>query len=457
MSRPKQASHKLRVLVIDDEPAVRFGIRDFLETHDFEVEEAADRRTAQQAFSKERPDAVILDYLLPDGDTLDLMAKLKGMDANVPILILTAHGSIDLAVRAIKEGANQFLTKPMDLPALLVLVQREIDNSRTVRKGRANQRQEERSSAIFDPFVGTSGAIKALEEQVRRVLAFDTSVLIHGETGTGKGVLARWLHAHGPRADEPFVDVNCALLSKDLLESELFGHERGAFTGATQTKLGLLEIGDRGTVFLDEIGDMDMNIQPKLLTVIEEKRFRRLGEVRNRRVDVRLIAASNRDLRNLIQEKKFRNDLYFRINTITLMLPTLRERPEDVVPLARHIMQTLAVEFGRTVLLAPEAEGSLQRYSWPGNVRELRNVLERAMLLTSSAMIGSQDLRFEAGAAGPDAASISGLTLGELERQHIERVLAQEGGHVERAAAKLGIPRSSLYDKVKRLGLRAKP
>ena len=451
----KQAGGKLAILVIDDEPAVRFGIRDFLESHDFEVEEAHDRASAQHAFARRRPDAVILDYLLTDGDSLNLLTKFKDTDANVPVLILTAHGSIDLAVRAIKEGADQFLTKPMDLPALLLLLQREIDNGRTVRKGRANERKEERHGLI-NPFVGTSDLIKQLEEQTRKILAFDTAVLIHGETGTGKGVLARWLHAHSPRANEAFVDLNCALLSKDLLESELFGHERGAFTGATQTKLGLLEIGDRGTVFLDEIGDMDMNIQPKLLTVIEEKRFRRLGEVRNRRVDVRVIAATNRDLRSLIQEKKFRNDLYFRINTITLMLPTLRERPEDVVPLARHILQTLSFELGRTAVLSPPAEACLQQYNWPGNVRELRNVLERALLLSSAHVLRPEDLHFEPSAVGlaPPSQTDSDLTLDELERRHIERVIAQEGGHIERAAARLGIPRSSLYDKVKRFGWR---
>jgi DNA-binding NtrC family response regulator len=455
-SKRKQAGGKLAVLVIDDEPAVRFGIRDFLESHDFEVEEAWDRASAQQAFANRRPDAVVLDYLLTDGDTLSLLAKFKETDVNVPVLILTAHGSIDLAVRAIKEGADQFLTKPMDLPALLLLLQREIDNGRTVRKGRANQRKEERNGLI-NPFVGTSGLIKQLEEQTRKILAFDASVLIGGETGTGKGVLARWLHAHSPRAHEPFVDVNCALLSKELLESELFGHERGAFTGATQTKLGLLEIGDRGTVFLDEIGDMDMNIQPKLLTVIEEKRFRRLGEVRNRRVDVRIIAATNRDLRTLIQEKKFRSDLYFRINTITLMLPTLRERPEDIIPLARHILQTLSLELGRSAVLAPDAEACLQDYSWPGNLRELRNVLERALLLSSSNLLRPQDLHFEPGASPvPQSETNPDLTLDELERQHIERVIAQEGGHIERAAGRLGIPRSSLYDKVKRFRLRSK-
>lgn len=442
-----------KILVIDDESSVRFGIRDFLETHGFEVQEAAERRVAQEMFVNNRPDAVILDYLLGDGDTLDLMARLKKLDAGVPVLILTAHGSIDLAVRAMKLGADQFLTKPMDLQALLLLLRREINTYRGRRKSEACQRREQRNGVI-NPFVGGSRIIKQLEEQAHQIRGYDASMLLYGETGTGKGVMARWLHANSPRAEESFVDLNCALLSRELMESELFGHERGSFTGATQTKLGLLEIGDRGTVFLDEIGDMDIHIQPKLLTVLDEKRFRRLGEVKKRRVDIRLIAATNQNLQELMVNKKFRNDLYFRINTLTLTMPALRDRKEDIIPLAREILQTLAVDLGRNPVLSHDAEGALLRYDWPGNIRELRNVLERAVLLNRAEVLLPSDLRFEAAVAGyPLESSASALTLADLERRHIEQVLASETGHVERAAAKLGIPRSSLYDKLKRYSM----
>ena len=443
---------KLGILVVEDDPAVRFGVRDFLESKGFEVLEAADRVRAEEVYREAQPDAVILDFLLPDGETLDLMARLKALNSGVPILILTAHGSIDLAVRAIKEGADHFLTKPVDLSSLLVLLHREIDASRSRRKGLARERREARSEDI-DPFMGSCPASRELEEQAGRILNSDSLVLIQGETGTGKGVLARWLHAHGPRAGEPFVDVNCAGLSRELLESELFGHEKGSFTGAQSAKPGLLEIGDKGTVFLDEIGDMDLQIQPKLLTVLEDKRFRRLGDVRDRKVDIRLIAATNQDLAQLVREKKFRSDLYFRINAITLTVPPLRRRKEAIVPLARSILQSLAKDVGRSqVKLSPEAESALLSYVWPGNIRELRNVLERAVLLSSNDTLLPKDLRFE-GNSPESAAEIKDLTLSEVERLHIERVLAEEGGHVERAALRLGLARSSLYYKIKRFGL----
>ncbi len=444
-------SHKLKILLIDDEPAVRSGIRDFLASHGCEVEEADNRRAGHEAFRSRRPDAVVLDYLLPDGDTLELLSRFKETDANVPMLILTAQSSIELAVRAVRQGADQFLTKPVDLSALLLLLRREVDNYRSRRKNRAQQQMEERCTSRLDPFVGNSDVIRRLEEQVRGIQASDSSVLLVGETGTGKGVLAKWLHAHGPRASEPFVDMSCAGFTRELLESELFGHERGAFTGATQARPGLLETGDRGTIFLDEIADMDLQLQPKLLTVIQEKRFRRLGEVRDRRVDIRLIAATHQDLGELVREKKFRGDLYSRINTTSLTVPPLRERKEDIALLANRILQTFPREIGRNaVTLTPEAESALLRYHWPGNIRELRNVLERAVLLCSHTALQPEDLRFEAWTLTDVAAGNPNLTLAELERRHIELMLAQEGGHVERAAGKLGIPRSSLYDKLKR-------
>jgi DNA-binding NtrC family response regulator len=442
-----------RILLIDDEPVVRFGLRDFLESHGFEVGEAGDCRTAEEIFRTHRPDAVVLDYLLPDGDALQLLSNLKAADAAVPILILTAHGSIDLAVRAVKEGAEQFLTKPVDLPSLLILLRREIENRRSRQNRLATRRKAECSDCI-DPFVGHSDSIRRLEEQANKVVGSESTVLIQGETGSGKGVLARWLHHHGGRTDEPFVDLNCAGLSRELLESELFGYEKGAFTGATIAKPGLLEIGDRGTVFLDEVGDLDIRIQPKLLTVLDEGRFRRLGDVRDRRVDIRLIAATNHELSELVGEKKFRRDLYFRICTIPLRVPPLRERREDIPLLARLILDNVARDMGRAgVTLSDQAESALVDYAWPGNVRELRNVLERAALLSSRAVLLPLDLRFESTQCKIGGEHDANLTLSELERQHIERVLAEEDGHVDRAAARLGLARSSLYHKIKRYNL----
>jgi DNA-binding NtrC family response regulator len=301
-----------------------------------------------------------------------------------------------------------------------------------------------------DPFLGISTRIRQLADEVRRIVSSDSPVLILGETGTGKGVLARWLHDHGPRAEEVFMDLNCAGLVREFLESELFGHEKGAFTGAVSSKAGLLEVAHRGTVFLDEIGDMDLQVQPKLLKVLEDKRFRRLGEVRDRWVDIRLIAATHQDLANLVQERRFRDDLYFRVNTISLVVPPLRERKEDIPIISRSLLSKLSADLGRgEVALAPDAEKALQAHPWPGNIRELRNILERALLISDRPTLTEGDFRFVPSAAIPNGSASSHVTLRELERQHIERVLQGEHGRVEIAAMKLGIPRSTLYQKIR--------
>ncbi len=440
-----------RILVIDDEPAVRFGLRNFLEAHDYEVHEAETCRQALDVFLTVRPDAAVIDYKLADGDALFLIPRLREIDPNVPLIVLTAHASIDLAVQAIKEGAEQFLTKPIELPVLQVILRRQLDASRAHRTHLAGSAQAGR--AVVDPFLGTSPAIRDLAEQARKVLAADSPILIQGETGTGKGVLAVWLHRHGSRSKEAFVDLNCAGLSREFLESELFGHEKGAFTGAVVRKQGLLEIAHGGTVFLDEIGDVDPQVQPKLLKVIEEKHFRMLGGVRERYVDIRLIAATHADLGALSRAGKFRSDLYFRVSAIPLVVPPLRERDSDVVILAKVLLGRIATDLGR---VAPEfsadAETALLGYHWPGNVRELRNILERAVLLGDGEPIGGDDLRFDAVQAA-QSGDDSMLTLRELEHRHIARVLGDTHGKVAAAAKRLGIPRSTLYQKLKDYGL----
>ncbi|MFN2447145.1 MAG: sigma-54-dependent transcriptional regulator, partial [Vicinamibacterales bacterium] len=305
-----------RVLLVEDEASVRFGIREFLETHDIEVDEAENCQAARERFLRMRPDAAVLDYALPDGTALDLLVPLREIDATVPLVVLTAHGSIDLAVRAVKSGAEQFLTKPVELPALLIILRRLIDQARLKRQQQAGQALEQRAPP--EPFLGSSAVIRTLEAHARKVATADSPLLLLGETGTGKGVLASWLHRHSGRAGEPFVELNCASLSQEFVETELFGHEKGAFTGAGAAKPGLLEVAHRGTAFLDEIGDLHADVQPRLLKVLEGQRFRRLGAVTDRHVDVRLIAATHRDLGALVREARFRADLYFRINTIPL-------------------------------------------------------------------------------------------------------------------------------------------
>jgi len=443
-----------KILIVDDEPGIRFGVRDFLESEGLEVDEAESVASAERAVRDGHPDAVILDHMLPDGTALDLLPRLRELEPTLPVVVLTGHASIDLAVRAVKEGADHFLAKPVELPALLVLVQRLIESQRERRRLIAGRTRQARESV--EPFVGTSAAIRELADQARRVAASSSPILIQGETGSGKGVLARWLHRNGQRADEPFVDMNCAGLSREFLETELFGHEKGAYTGAISSKPGLLEVAHRGVVFLDEIGDLDPQVQPKVLKVLEEKRFRRLGEVRDRQVDVQLIAATHQDLAMLASDRKFRSDLYYRISTLPLRVPALRERKEDIPVLAHRLLEAVASDLGRRGLrLSPPAEEKLVRHSWPGNVRELRNVLERALLLSGRDVLEASDLRLEEpGAERAEAAAPgSTLTLEELERRHITHVLESLGGRVAEASQQLGIPRSTLYQKIKKYGL----
>lgn len=439
---------KHKILIVDDEADLRFTLGGFFRSKGYEVLEAGTAKAAVETFHASRPDVAILDYALPDENALALLPRLREIDPTTPIVLLTAHGSIDLAVQAIKEGADHFLTKPVELPSLLVLVRRLLESHRD----RRNRLATAGRRRPVDPFLGASRAIDELRQQARRVLSSDSPVLINGETGAGKGVLARWLHDNGARADEPFVDLNCGGLEREFFETEIFGHERGAFTGAVSSKVGMLEVAHRGTVFLDEIGDVDLQVQPKLLKVVEERRFRRLGDVRDRYVDIRLVAATHRDLGQLVKENRFRSDLFFRISTIPLSVPALRERREDIPVLARFLLDELEGEMGgRRLEVTPEAERALVAYSWPGNIRELRNVLERAVLLGDGEALTPRDLRFDTLGGGEREGGPR--TLEENERIFIERVLAEEGGRVEAAAQRLGIVRSALYKKIKKHGI----
>jgi len=442
--------HKL--LIVDDESGVRFGIRKFLDKHGWDVSEADTCGKAEEVFLSSSFDAIVVDYMLPDGKGLDLMLRLKATDPDVPFIMLTGHGTIDLAVQAMKVGAEHFLTKPVKLQTLLVLLERVRQNQRDRRKQMATGSRQSRTAV--DPFLGTSTAMATMAEQAAKVVTTERPILIHGETGTGKSLLAKWLHKNGPRADEAFVDLNCAGLSKEFLETEIFGHEKGAFTGAVTAKRGLLEIVHRGTLFLDEIGDMDLQVQPKLLKALEEKQFRRLGDVRDRHVDVRLIAATHQDLNLLVKEKKFRADLYFRISAIPLVIPALRELVEDIPLVAQRLLDSIAADLGRSeIRLAQDAISALQAYSWPGNIRELRNVLDRAALLSDQTVLERKDLRFEFTTTTESFVCEPDYTLDEVERRYIERILQLESGSVEGAARRLRLPRSSLYYKIKKHGI----
>jgi DNA-binding NtrC family response regulator len=406
-----------RLLLVDDDRTVRDPIHRLFAGMGWRIDEAETIAAARLVFAQTRPDAVLLDFELPDGTALDLLPGLRREDAEVPVIILTGHGELEVAVSTIKAGADQFLVKPVELGALREVLTRTLEERRSARRGRAGARLEGRGE--LDPFAGVSASVRALEREARVAAEVDSPILVLGETGTGKGVLARWLHANGPRAREAFVDLNCAGLSLELLDSELFGHVRGAFTGAVQTKSGLFETADRGTIFLDEIGDIDPGVQPKILKAVEDKRFRRLGEVAERRVDVRLIAATHRDLAAAVRSGAFRADLFYRLNTLTLRIPALRH------------------------------------YAWPGNIRELRNVLERATLFARDGRITASSLRLVAVEAPMREDSEEVWRLADVERRHIEKALAIEQGQVDRAAERLGLPRSTLYQRLKEYGLSA--
>jgi len=442
---------KKTILIGEDDSAIRGALCEFLRSLAYEVIEAENCESIKKGFKTHSPDAAILDYSLPDGTALSLLPSLKQSHPYVPLIILTGNGTIPLAVEAIKEGADQFLTKPVQMSVIDVVLERALKNQRNSQKQLALKVQDERNNA--NPFVGTSGKILQLAEQADRVCCSDCPVLIAGETGSGKGILARWMHDHSPRADETFVDLNCAGFGRELLETELFGHEVGAFTGAVQRKIGLLEVAQRGTAFLDEIGDMDLQVQPKLLKVLEEKRFRRLGDIQERQLDIRLLAASNEDLSSLVRQKKFRSDLYFRINTVVLAVPPLRDRPEDIPVLAQQFFERTAVDLGRLHLsLSASALKALAAYTWPGNIRELKNVIERAVLLTRGDAIEPQDLHLEFKAElipehQPD------MTFKEAQSLHIQKALRAEDGNIARTAIRLGMTRSSLYNKLKTFGI----
>jgi len=443
---------KGRVLLVEPNAGVRGALRNLLEVDDYLAAEAASVRVALESFQASKPDVVAVAARLPDGTALDVIGRVKAVDPLISCVVLALSDELDVAVEAIENGAEQFLIKPVPLPAFLLVVDRVLENQRNRRRALREDARRERDH--LDPFHGASAGIRRLGEQARRVAASELTVLIHGETGTGKGVLAGWIHRNGPRSKECFLDLNCAGLSPEFLESELFGHEKGAFTSAVAAKTGLLEVAHRGTLFLDEIGDVPVSVQPKLLKVLEEKRFRRLGDVRERQVDVRLIAASHQDLPKLVRAQKFREDLFFRINTVVLEIPALRERLEDIEPLAEIFLAAIAAEFPRPPLrLSPAGLRKLQTYNWPGNVRELKNVLERAALLAKGDELEPDDFVFQRRRTTEISAVVPTTDLVESEKVLIRRALDDAGGRVARAAEALGISRSSLYQKLRRYGI----
>jgi len=444
----------VRILVVEDDEMMLEFLTVGLEMEGFEVVKVNRLSYAYQEIQKAPPSLILADYQLDEGTAFDMLSWLKSHEMAIPLIVLTAHTDISLAVDAVKQGAEHFIPKPIDMGFLISVLRRTLENSRNQQKNLLHRL--ERARYERDPFLGTSRVIQELKHDAERIVRAGGTILIQGETGTGKGVLARWLHKIGPRAPEAFVDLNCAGLSPELLESEIFGHQKGAFTGAVMNKIGFLEAANHGTLFLDEIGDMDPQVQPKLLKVVEERRFHRLGDVRERTADVQIIAATHRDLKKMSEDGRFRSDLYFRISSLRLRIPPLRERVEDILLITDKLLDQFSWDMKRGPMSITEsARQALLRYSWPGNIRELRNVLERAVIRSDDSMIHTTGLEFEV----PDLqepvvrASSAMLTLKEMERQYIQQVLESEGGRASKAAKRLGMPRSTLYAKIQEYGL----
>ena len=444
------------ILVVDDEKNTREGLVRALRD-EYAVAEAENGQRALEWLETHAADVVLSDLRMPGLDGLGLLSRLLGREPKPIVILLTAYGSVETAVEAMKRGAYDFLAKPVNLDRLDLLLRRALAERRL---GDENQRLKAQldSKYGFENIIGASPAMQEVFETIRQAAPTRATVLIQGESGTGKELVARALHQCSPRRDGPFVPVHCAALAPTLLESELFGHEKGAFTGAVERRRGRFELADGGTLFLDEIGEIDAALQVKILRVLEERQFERVGGSETIRVDVRLVAATNRDLRARVAEGTFREDLFYRLYVVNLTLPPLRERDGDVVLLAQHYLQTLAAENGKKPFaISPEAMDVLQAYPWPGNVRELRNVIERMVVLGTGPRLTAADLPAavrDGGAGGLAIASRAGRVLRDAERQLITEALRRHKNNRTQAAQDLGISRRTLHRKLNEFGLR---
>jgi DNA-binding NtrC family response regulator len=455
---------KYKILVVDDEEAARYGIRKALQARDILIVEAQDLRSARYTLEKESPDLILLDVNLPDGTGIDLLKEAVSGNPNVAVVIITAHGSERLAVEAIRAGAYDYLSKPFEVDELRLLVRNARERKELAEENRA-LREELEKEGKFGTIVGRSEALSKVFELVERVSPTDISVLVHGESGTGKELVAREIHRRSPRSAMPFVALNCAALPDSLIESELFGHERGAFTGAITRRHGKFESADGGTLFLDEIGDMAPATQAKILRVLEERCFEPLGSHETVSVDVRVVCATHRDLARAIGAGEFREDLYYRIKVVQIDLPPLRERPEDIEPLLNYFGKMFADKYNMGWNgFSSEALACLSSYPWPGNVRELRNLVERSVVLSFKGEIETADLPAEYLSGKPhETMARPKSEWGSLpyeearvafERDYLLAVLERHGGNISQAAVEMQIHRQTLQYKLKQLGIR---
>jgi two-component system nitrogen regulation response regulator GlnG len=463
------------LLVVDDEPAIQHAFQRAFGGGGITLRSAATAAEALALIGRDRPDVVVLDIHLPDASGLDTFHRVRAIDARIPVVLITGHGTTDLAIEAIKEGAFEYLLKPLELAELRGLIDRAVRSSRLMRVPAAMPEVEPTPPA-GDLMIGRCAAMQEVYKAIGRIARQDVTVLIAGESGTGKELVARAIYQHGHRADKPFLAVNCAAIPENLLESELFGHEKGAFTGADRRRIGKFEQASGGTLFLDEIGDMSPLTQAKILRLIQEQRFERVGGDDTVQTDVRLIAATNADLEKMVEDGRFRRDLYFRLNVFTIHLPPLRDRGGDLDLLIEHYLKQFGQEFGKPVReVPPEAMAALRAYPWPGNVRELQSALKQALLRMRGSVLAADYLpaavtgRASNGAAEPEAAfdweefvagriaagteNLYAESLERMEREVLVRVLRHTGGNQLQAARILGITRGSLRTKIRALGI----
>jgi DNA-binding NtrC family response regulator len=451
-----------RILIVEDEKLIRWSIRSRLKEEGYSIDEAESGKEAFQLLQEDDCDLMLLDYRLPDITGLEILERVRQEVSDVSVVMMTAYGTVENAVQAMKLGAFDYLTKPVNLDELVVIVQKALETTR-LRREVHRLRSERRETHGRVDLIGTSPAMRDVLEMIEKICRSQaTTVLLEGDSGTGKNIVAKAIHYGSPRAERPFVNITCSALTETLLESELFGHERGAFTDAKTQKKGLLEVADGGTVFLDEIGEMGAAMQVKLLRFLEEKTFKRVGGTRDILVDVRIIAATNRNLGEAVRSGHFREDLFYRLRVIPIRLPLLRERREDIPLLVQYFLDHFNLEFRKsTAGVTPEALERMTDYAWPGNVRELRNVIERIMILENKDRIGLEDLPSAVRTGGPrltdaeapTAMAVGRMTLEEMERWAICQALEQAGQNQVRAAKLLGISRDTLRYRMKKFGL----
>ena len=449
MSGPA-ARAPLRILVVDDEAIVRESLAGWFRQDGHQVEAAASAKEALRLVAQARHDLAFVDVKMPGLDGLELQQRLAAADPDLTVVLMTAYASVETAVKAMKAGAYDYIIKPFDPEELSLLVQRAGEH-RSLRAENRRLRRHLDAATAAPPIVGVSAAMRRLHDAIASVAPTEATVLLQGESGTGKELVARAIHAGSPRRYNPLVAVNCGALPEGILESELFGHEAGAFTGARARHKGKFEAADGGTLFLDEVGELGLKVQVELLRVLEEKSVTRLGGSAPVPVDFRVVAATHRDLQARVKEGAFREDLYWRLNVFSLELPPLRERPEDVQVLAEHFLERFGQAMGRRLTLSDDARQALTAYAWPGNVRELQNAIERGLVVAKGARLEARDLPLHV-TAGP--ARPASCSLAEVERAHIQAVLDAQAWNITRAARVLEVDRVTLYNKVRKYGLK---